>query len=44
LHKFAGPFPATKAFTVEDALGGWAKVQADHFADGAIYDRIVVKR
>jgi sulfate/thiosulfate transport system substrate-binding protein len=44
LHKSAGRFPAIKTFRVEDALGGWAKVQADHFADGAIYDQIVVKR
>ena len=44
LHKFAGRFPAIKTFRVEDALGGWAKVQADHFADGANYDQIVVKR
>jgi len=44
LHKSAGRFPAIKTFRLEDALGGWAKVQADHFADGAIYDQIVVKR
>jgi sulfate/thiosulfate transport system substrate-binding protein len=44
LHKFAGRFPAIKTFTVEGVLGGWAKVQADHFADGATYDQIVVKR
>lgn len=37
-------FPAVKTFSVEDKLGGWAKVQTDHFADGAIYDQIVVKR
>jgi sulfate transport system substrate-binding protein len=37
-------FPAIKTFTVEDRLGGWAKVQSEHFADGGIYDQIVVKR
>jgi len=44
LQKFAGRFPAIKTFSVERLLGGWAEVQAKHFADGAIYDQIVVKR
>jgi sulfate transport system substrate-binding protein len=44
LQKFAGQFPPIKTFRVEDVLGGWAKVQTVHFADGAIYDQIVVKR
>jgi len=44
LHKFVGRSPATKTFSVEQALGGWAEVQAKHFADGAIYDQIIVKR
>lgn len=44
LHKFVDRFPAIKTFTVEQALGGWAAVQAKHFADGAIYDQIVVRR
>ncbi len=44
LQKFVGRFPAIKTFTVEQTLGGWAEVQAKHFADGAIYDQIVVKR
>lgn len=44
LAKNASRFPAIKTFRVEDALGGWASVQAVHFADGAIYDQIVVKR
>jgi len=44
LQKFPGRFPAIKTFTVEEALGGWADVQAKHFADGAIYDQIIVKR
>lgn len=40
----ADRFPAIKTFTVEDFLGGWVKVQKEHFADGAIYDQIMVKR
>jgi sulfate transport system substrate-binding protein len=44
LQKFAGRFPAIKTFSVERTLGSWAEVQAKHFADGAIYDQIVVRR
>lgn len=44
LQKHAGRFPAIKTFSVERVLGSWAEVQAKHFADGAIYDQIVVKR
>lgn len=36
-------FPTIKTFTVEKDLGGWAKVQAQHFADGAIFDQIIVR-
>ena len=44
LGKHASRFPAIKTFSVEQALGGWDKVQKKHFADGAIYDQIIVKR
>jgi sulfate transport system substrate-binding protein len=44
LQKYASRFPAIKTFSVEQTLGGWDKVQKDHFADGAIYDQIVVRR
>ena len=44
LQQFAGRFPAVKTFSVERTLGPWAAVQAKHFADGAIYDQIVVRR
>lgn len=42
--KYAKDFPAIKTFTVESQLGGWAKVQKEHFADGGIYDQIVIKK
>ncbi len=35
-------FPAIKTFTVEGLLGGWAKVQKEHFADGGVYDQIAL--
>ena len=40
----SGRFPAIKTFTVEDLLGGWTKVQSEHFADGGVYDQIIVRR
>lgn len=42
--KYAKDFPAIKTFTVESQLSGWAKVQKEHFADGGIYDQIVIKK
>jgi sulfate/thiosulfate transport system substrate-binding protein len=44
LAKNKDRFPAIKTFTVEALLGGWAKVQKEHFADGAIYDQIMAAR
>ncbi len=44
LKKYANRFPAVKTFTVEEKLGGWDAVQKTHFADGGVYDQIVVKR
>jgi len=44
LQKFAGRFPAIKMFNVERTLGSWAEMQKKHFADGGIYDQIVVNR
>lgn len=34
--------PALQLFTIDD-LGGWAKVQATHFADGGVFDAIYGK-
>ena len=44
LKKYAKQFPPIATFSVDGALGGWDKVQNDHFSDGAIYDQIVIKR
>ena len=40
----ADRFPPVKAFKVEELLGKWPAVQKAHFADGGIYDQIVVQR
>jgi sulfate transport system substrate-binding protein len=44
LRRLASRFPAIKTFSVEQALGSWSEVQTKHFADGAVYDQIIVKR
>lgn len=40
----AHKYPELKLFTVEEKLGGWQAVLKKHFADGAIFDQIVVNR
>jgi sulfate transport system substrate-binding protein len=35
-------FPQIKTFKVDEDLGGWPKVQKEHFADGGIFDQITV--
>lgn len=34
----------TKLFQVEKLIGEWKNIQAEHFAEGGIYDQIVVRR
>ncbi len=34
------PFSQLALFTINDVFGGWQKVQAEHFADGGIYDQL----
>jgi sulfate transport system substrate-binding protein len=38
-EKYKSQFPALKLSTIAD-FGGWKKAQADHFADGGIFDQI----
>ena len=33
-------FPRIRLVTVDQAFGGWAKAQADHFAEGGTFDQI----
>ncbi len=44
VKKYARRFPLVRTFSVESQLGGWDKVRKEHFADGGIYDQIIVKR
>ena len=38
--RYASQFPEMHMFTVDAVFGGWARAQAEHFADGGIYDRL----
>jgi sulfate transport system substrate-binding protein len=44
LQQHAQQFKPIQLFTVEDVFGGWAKAQQTHFADGGVFDQIVVNR
>ena len=43
LKKHAKLFPDVEMVTIAD-FGGWAKVQAKHFNDGGLFDRIYAKK
>ena len=42
--KYAKQFPKLNLFTIDQAFGGWAKADKDHFADGGSFDQIYLKR
>ena len=44
MKKYAKTFPAVNTFSVEKLRGPWDKVMKEQFADGGIYDQIMVKR
>ena len=37
-------FPKLKLVTIDDTFGGWQKAQKAHFADGATFDQIYLKK
>jgi sulfate transport system substrate-binding protein len=39
-EKHAAQFPKLTLVTIDEVFGGWAKAQATHFADGAVFDQI----
>ncbi len=41
LARYSKDFPKVNLFTVDEAFGGWAAAQKDHFDDGATYDQIL---
>ena len=42
--KYAKQFPKLNLFTIDEAFGGWAKAEKDHFADGASFDQIFSRK
>ena len=42
--KYAKQFPQLKLFTIDEAFGGWTQASRAHFADGASFDQIYVRR
>ena len=39
--KYADRFPKLDLVTIDQEFGGWGKAQAEHFADGGIFDQLV---
>ena len=42
--KYAKKLPPLTMFTIDEAFGGWEKADQAHFADGASFDQIYVKK
>jgi len=42
--KYANQFPKLTLFTIDQAFGGWAKADKEHFADGGSFDQIYQKQ
>ena len=42
--KFDAQFPKLTLVTIDQAFGGWAKADKEHFADGASFDQIYTKK
>jgi sulfate transport system substrate-binding protein len=42
--KYAKQFPNLSLLTIDKSFGGWSKATKDHFADGASFDQIYLKK
>ena len=42
--KYAQQFPKLNLFTIDQAFGGWARADKEHFADGASFDQIYSRK
>ena len=42
--RYAKQFPKLNLFTIEQAFGGWASADKEHFADGASFDQLYTRR
>jgi len=41
--KYEKEFAKIELFTIDAVFGGWKKAQAEHFADGGVFDQIIKK-
>jgi sulfate transport system substrate-binding protein len=41
--KYSKTFPKVQLFTIDEAFGGWAKVQKTHFGPGGVFEKIYTK-
>ena len=42
--KYAAQVPKLNLFTIDQAFGGWAQADREHFADGGSFDQIYTRR
>jgi sulfate transport system substrate-binding protein len=42
--KYAKQFPKVNLFTIDQAFGGWAKADKEHFADGGSFDQVYTRK
>jgi sulfate transport system substrate-binding protein len=42
--KYAKQFPRLNLFTIDEAFGGWAKADKDHFAEGGSFDQVFARK
>jgi sulfate/thiosulfate transport system substrate-binding protein len=42
--KYAKQFPKLNLFTIDEAFGGWAKADKEHFADGGSFDQVYTRK
>ncbi|GAB3649894.1 sulfate ABC transporter substrate-binding protein [Ramlibacter alkalitolerans] len=42
--KYAQQFPKLNLFTIDEAFGGWAKADKEHFAEGGSFDQVYTRK
>jgi sulfate/thiosulfate-binding protein len=42
--KYAKQLPKLNLFTIDEAFGGWAKADKDHFAEGGSFDQVFARK
>jgi len=42
--KYAKQFPRINLFTIDQAFGGWARADQEHFADGGSFDQVFARK